>query len=294
MNVRKKCNKSAFTLVELLVVIAIIAILLSILMPSLRKVREQARKVICAVNLRSCGVGQRAYAQDNNGYLSWSGGWHSGNTWLMYHWGNNDPVSGPWYGFGRIYAQGYLENGKVFFCPHLRVPADIRKIYTSFNGSTENCAYVNRRVSLGWDETEQRLDKSNMNAGDTTSSSQKFTTIMSSYPLLLNYNPHNYPEGQYPQFGPKGWKWEYCQERGNLTGKGGMAIAFCSYEYWATADSRIIPPNHKDGTNVLYLGGSVKWWTSYYEPLPWIAYSKAAQELYDELKVGSLVPFDRW
>ena len=66
-----KGNKSikAFTLIELLVVIAIIALLLSILMPALAQVKEQARVIICASNLRQDGQAVHFYAVDYNGYM---------------------------------------------------------------------------------------------------------------------------------------------------------------------------------------------------------------------------------
>lgn len=60
-----KTQKPAFTLVELLVVISIIAILLSILMPALAKVRGQARAVVCSSNLKQLGLGFGMYLEDN-------------------------------------------------------------------------------------------------------------------------------------------------------------------------------------------------------------------------------------
>ena len=57
----------AFTLIELLVVVAIITLLISILLPSLGRARELARRVKCASNLRSIGQAMYIYANDNYG-----------------------------------------------------------------------------------------------------------------------------------------------------------------------------------------------------------------------------------
>lgn len=58
-------NRKAFTLVELLVVISIIALLVSILMPSLGKAREQAKRIACSSNMRQLGLGLFLYESDS-------------------------------------------------------------------------------------------------------------------------------------------------------------------------------------------------------------------------------------
>jgi prepilin-type N-terminal cleavage/methylation domain-containing protein len=66
-------RKAGFTLVELLVVIGIIALLISILLPSLQKSREQATKVQCASNMRQWGAGLQMYVNANKGFYPYNG-----------------------------------------------------------------------------------------------------------------------------------------------------------------------------------------------------------------------------
>jgi prepilin-type N-terminal cleavage/methylation domain-containing protein/prepilin-type processing-associated H-X9-DG protein len=88
----KKPLRQGFTLVELLVVIAIIALLLSIIMPSLEKARSAAMRVKCAHNLKQIYLAMHMYVESNEdvypcaqdpqpeppfGYWLWMGRWRS-------------------------------------------------------------------------------------------------------------------------------------------------------------------------------------------------------------------------
>ena len=59
----------AFTLVELLVVVATIALLVSILLPSLSGAKEQAKGTRCLTNLHNLGVAMVMYQASNDGYF---------------------------------------------------------------------------------------------------------------------------------------------------------------------------------------------------------------------------------
>ena len=71
---KRNCRHLAFTLVELLVVIAVIALLMSIIIPTLTRVKERARRTICQSNIRSFHMAITGYAVANDDLLPQGGG----------------------------------------------------------------------------------------------------------------------------------------------------------------------------------------------------------------------------
>ncbi len=72
-------DRKGFTLIELLVVIAIIALLMAILMPALRRVKEQGRMIKCLGTLRQWNLIASMYTEANDGKF-----WDYGNGLLYY------------------------------------------------------------------------------------------------------------------------------------------------------------------------------------------------------------------
>ncbi len=94
----------AFSLVELLVVVSIIALLVGILLPSLRGARAQARAVVCAGNLRQLGLAFSSYATDQNDFAL-PGGYFA-QAPALYWWGADGPAGKA--NFGESFIYPYL------------------------------------------------------------------------------------------------------------------------------------------------------------------------------------------
>ena len=125
----------AFTLVELLVVIGIIALLISLLLPSLGKAREQGRRTKCLANLRSIGQGMYLYAQASrdrlpNGNAPKSGDPNSGVQVLVQ--------------FADLYAQP-----GTFYCPSDNDDAP-RSITNNYLGTKNSARTSYDFYSLYW------------------------------------------------------------------------------------------------------------------------------------------------
>ncbi len=65
----RRASARGFTLIELLVVISIVALLVAVLLPSLKRARDQAKLTACAASLRQLGTGIHTYASEHGGYI---------------------------------------------------------------------------------------------------------------------------------------------------------------------------------------------------------------------------------
>ena len=74
-------SRHGFTLVELLVVIAIISVLAALLLPTLARAKESARRAKCLSNLKQTALGLKLFACDHNGFYPWHTSPKDGGTY---------------------------------------------------------------------------------------------------------------------------------------------------------------------------------------------------------------------
>ncbi len=146
----------AFTLIELLVVIAIIALLVSILMPSLQKAKDMARDAVCSANQHHISLGIFFYTQDWDDMIPfYRNNYRANPSDGFIRWYHRvgivpeDQLDGS--AIKRsIYRKGYVEflpepvGGDVFACP-----SAVSQVVPHRNNSSEfSCSYgMNKNIS---------------------------------------------------------------------------------------------------------------------------------------------------
>lgn len=132
-----------FTLIELLVVIAIIAILASILLPTLSRARETAKSISCVNNIKQLGISMNSYINDNDEYLPASIISYNGTYQI---WGVTLAAGG----YVSAQATGYNPAIKSLLCPGSTVTTNRRVIYEQGNYGMNK--FISYSVGNGVDE----------------------------------------------------------------------------------------------------------------------------------------------
>jgi prepilin-type N-terminal cleavage/methylation domain-containing protein/prepilin-type processing-associated H-X9-DG protein len=245
-------QSKGFTLVELLVVIGIIALLISILLPSLNRAREMANRVKCASNLRQIGQAILLYSNENRGAYPRTLADTTGDVRNFTGYANGvsgaDPFSGALVVSNNdITASLYLllrtqEIGtEVFTCPSsnsekwVPVSGETVQWYTNFYTNTTDTAAPSATKNLSYSYANPYPNTAAISSGYKMNSS-----LSPEFAVAADANPG-----------------------ANNTGSGATAAGKNGSITTGSAGSEMRggnSSNHgRDGQNVLYGDGHVEW-----------------------------------
>ena len=112
--------RSAFTLIEVLVVVAIIALLISILLPSMARVREQGKRAACLSHLHQMGLAFAGYSSAFRGYLPMTGSFRYSLMEGAYYQPDCSDGDIRWLlvNLGGLYPKYVKNTAEIFYCPN--------------------------------------------------------------------------------------------------------------------------------------------------------------------------------
>jgi len=127
--------RSGFTLIEVLVVVAIIGLLVSILIPSLKRARDQAKAISCGSNIRMTAQAMYFYTQANTDYFPSSGAWPDGVHPYLFRLGRGKAA------VTSVYGNRMVQDVEVFQCPCDVIFAETGEGCSKINGQWQASIY---------------------------------------------------------------------------------------------------------------------------------------------------------
>jgi prepilin-type N-terminal cleavage/methylation domain-containing protein len=128
-------GNKGFTLIELLVVVSIVVLLMSLLLPTLRRSRNVGKRVVCASQVRSWNLMAINYAQDYKDWLP--AHWNASEVVLTY-----PNVVGPVFR-STLKSYGYTTS-KIVFCPDGVIDSAWQSIFEASTGGSLEYTYYGR------------------------------------------------------------------------------------------------------------------------------------------------------
>lgn len=239
---RRRCRRGGFTLTELLVVVGLIAVLMSMLMPALGKVRAAAGAASCLSNLRQMGQAWTMYAMEHKGRV------------MEYMWSTVPRNDIAWRGYWPGVLEGYQVKGDVLLCPAANEPVPFNQnrgfgtVWHAWSGRFNTSGTVVRFNNLMHRDSSYGYNRY-MTAGGGFGRDPAATKLSSIRPLS---EVPLFMDAVFVDFAPpNGSVAMPVQPPPDLRGADVRAIA---NEHW-----RFLIARHKRGINVAMADGSVRW-----------------------------------